>query len=154
MLLAGDEMGRTQRGNNNAYCQDNEISWLDWDLDAAGRGLIEFVAALTALRRKYPALRPRHHARPGELRWLKPQGGEMAEEDWRSPFARCLGMLVPGAEDLLLLLNAHHDRIEFTLPGTWRALLDTTGRGKPPGETYPLQGRSLPRVVTTSHPGR
>ena len=153
MLLAGDEMGRTQRGNNNAYCQDNEISWLDWDLDAGGRGLIEFVAALTALRRKYPALRPRHYARPGELRWLKPQGGEMAEEDWRSPFARCLGMLVPGAEDLLLLLNAHHDRIEFTLPGTWRALLDTTGQEKLPGETYPLAGGSLALLVTARSTG-
>jgi len=149
MLLAGDEMGRTQRGNNNAYCQDNEISWLDWDLDAGGRELIGFVASLNCLRSRYPALRRRHYARPGELRWLKPQGGEMAEDDWRSPFARCLGMLVPGAEDLLLLLNAHDERIEFALPGRWRLLLDTSEE-KPPGETYPLDGRSLALLVTAT----
>ncbi|MEA3195626.1 MAG: isoamylase [Betaproteobacteria bacterium] len=132
MLLAGDELGRTQRGNNNAYCQDNEVSWLDWEPDAAGRDLLAFASRLTALRKQYPALRRRHYARPGEVVWLKPQGGEMGEEDWRSPFARCLGMLVPGEEDLLLLLNAHHEPVAFTLPpGEWSVVIDTSGGGTP-----------------------
>jgi glycogen operon protein len=130
MLLAGDELGRTQRGNNNAYCQDNELSWVDWDPAAEDRDLAGFVARLVALRREHAALRRRHYARPGEVRWLKPQGGEMSEEDWRSPFARCLGMLVPGEESLLLLLNAHHEPVAFALPsGEWSTILDTAGAG-------------------------
>jgi glycogen operon protein len=130
MLLAGDELGQTQGGNNNAYCQDNETSWLHWPADSPE--LAAFVARLTGLRRQYPALRRRHYARPGEVIWLKPQGGEMTEEDWRSPFARCLGMLVPGEEDLLLLLNAHHEAVAFSLPpGDWSTILDTAGAGAP-----------------------
>ena len=130
MLLAGDELGHTQHGNNNAYCQDNEISWLQWPDDA--RDLVAFVGRLTELRRQYPALRRRHYARPGEVIWLKPQGGEMTEQDWRSPYARCLGMLVPGEEDLLLLLNAHHEPVAFSLPpGEWSVVIDTAAGGPP-----------------------
>jgi isoamylase len=137
MLLAGDEIGRTQLGNNNAYCQDNEISWLDWSAESPD--LVAFVRRLTELRRAYPALRRRHYARPGEVIWLKPQGGEMSEEDWRSPFARCLGMLIPGDEALLLLLNAHHEAVAFVLPaGNWTALLDTAGEDAPPLQPHSL----------------
>jgi glycogen operon protein len=146
MLLAGDELGRTQRGNNNAYCQDNELSWVDWDPGAEDRDLAAFVARLTALRREHAALRRRHYARPGEVHWLKPQGGEMSEEDWRSPFARCLGMLVPGEESLLLLLNAHHEAVAFTLPaGEWTTILDTAGEGAPL-----LQAHSLALLKASS----
>ena len=146
MLLAGDELGHTQRGNNNAYCQDNELSWVDWDPGAEDRDLAAFVARLTALRREHAALRRRHYARPGEVRWLKPQGGEMSEEDWRSPFARCLGMLVPGEESLLLLLNAHHEAVAFTLPaGEWTTILDTAGEGAPL-----LQAHSLALLKASS----
>ena len=137
MLLAGDELGQTQQGNNNAYCQDNEISWLHWPGDSSD--LAAFVGRLAELRRKYPALRRRHYARPGEVIWLKPQGGEMTEQDWRSPIARCLGMLVRGDEDLLLLLNAHHEPVAFTLPaGEWGTLLDTAEASGPPLQAHSL----------------
>jgi len=80
------------------------------------------------------------------VRWLKPQGGEMSEEDWRSPFARCLGMLVPGEESLLLLLNAHHEAVAFTLPaGEWTTILDTAGEGAPL-----LQAHSLALLKASS----
>ncbi len=156
MLLAGDEMGRTQRGNNNAYCQDNELSWLSWDLDADARRLLESVSRLIALRKAHPALRRRRYARPGEVRWLKPQGGEMSEHDWRSPFARCLGMLVPDGEELLMLLNAHQDALDFALPegGGWRVLLDTAGEASEPLERYALKARSAVLLVRPSRTGR
>jgi len=132
MLLAGDELGQTQYGNNNAYCQDNEISWLQWPDESPDPAA--FVRRLIEVRRQYPSLR----RRPEGVIWLKPQGGEMTEQDWRSPFARCLGMLVPGEEDLLLLLNAHHEPLNFTLPaGEWSHVLDTAGGGAP------LQAHSL-----------
>jgi glycogen operon protein len=156
MLLAGDELGRTQRGNNNAYCQDNEVSWLDWD--AADGELFAFVRQLVALRKAHPLFRRRTYAKPEDTIWLAPEGREMVEEDWRLPFARCLGMLMIGQrlaerdergnpvldDDLLLLLNAHAERIDFQLPGTgWAVLLDTAESAFQPGKTYPLQGRSL-----------
>ena len=137
MLLAGDELGHTQGGNNNAYCQDNEISWLQWPADSPD--LAAFVGRLAELRRRYPVLRRRRYARPGEVVWLKPQGGEMAEQDWRSAFARCIGMLVRGEPDLLLLLNAHHEPVAFTMPpGEWSVILDTAG-----ASTAPLPAHSL-----------
>ena len=137
MLLAGDEIGHTQRGNNNAYCQDNEISWLEWPGSAE---LAAFVSRLTEIRRKYPALRRRN----GEVTWLKPQGGQMTEPDWRSPFARCLGMLIPGEESLLLLLNAHHEAVAFALPpGDWTPILETGGG-------LPLQPHSLTLLTASS----
>jgi glycogen operon protein len=151
MLLAGDELGRTQRGNNNAYCQDNELSWLDWEPEAAERELLDFVSRLIALRREHPGLRRRHYARPGEVVWLKPQGGEMSEEDWRSPFARCLGMLVPGEERLLLLLNAHHEAVAFALPpGEWQAILDTAVDNKAGEAAQPLRAHSLVLLKASS----
>ena len=150
MLLAGDEFGRTQRGNNNAYCQDNEISWVDWDIDKGGRSLISFVRRLTELRRHYPILR-RSRFLTGEFNeelgvkdvtWINAPGTEMRPEEWDDSNMRCFGMLMDGraqptgirrrGEDatLLMVLNAHHDLLEFTLPETpggreWSLLIDT-----------------------------
>jgi glycogen operon protein len=158
MLLAGDELGRTQRGNNNAYCQDNEISWLDWELDEEQRRLLSFARDLIGLRKRHPAFRRRTYPKPSDLSWLTPQGGEMTEQDWKLPFARCLGMLLLGDrlaerdargapvedDDLLLLLNAHNEAIAFKLPADgWRVLLDTAEQATQPGDTYPLQARSV-----------
>jgi glycogen operon protein len=158
MLAAGDEQGRTQRGNNNAYCQDNDISWLDWRLDADAQALLGFTREAIRLRKIHPALRRRTYPKPSDVCWLTPQGGEMSEADWRLPFARCLGMLLLGDrlaerdargapiedEDLLLLVNAHHEPIEFKLPSPgWRALVDTAAEPAQPGDGYPLKERSL-----------
>jgi glycogen operon protein len=166
MLLAGEELGRTQRGNNNAYCHDSELSWLDWQLDPEKIQFRDFVARLARLRRAHPAFRRRRYSR--NLTWLAPSGEPMREEDWKLPFARCVGVLLSGRalperderglpvedDDLLVLLNAHHDALEFRLPGggdgRWDALVDTAfADGMPevrayaPGAAYPLQGRSL-----------
>ncbi|MFB7474809.1 glycogen debranching protein GlgX [Kitasatospora sp. NPDC056184] len=149
MLTAGDEFGRTQGGNNNAYCQDNEVSWLDWSLldDPAWRGLSAFTAGLVRLRRRHPVLRQRaffsgRAAAPGgrpDLAWFTPLGREMTEADWFAPTA-ALGMLLSGTamserdacgrplldDSFLLLLNAGPRPLPFTLPGApWAA--DGTG---------------------------
>ena len=150
MLTAGDEFGRTQRGNNNAYCQDNEISWVDWNFGPDGETLREFVARLTELRRDYAVLR-RTRFFIGEwneeigvrdLTWLTPAGAEMTAEQWADPFAKCMGALLDGRAQatgirkrgsdttMLLIVNAHHDVVLFTLPRVaagraWLRLIDT-----------------------------
>jgi isoamylase len=156
MLLAGDELGRTQRGNNNAYCQDNEISWIDWE--GADRELLQFVTELVRIRDRHPLFRRRTYLKPEDTSWLAPEGREMTEADWKLPFARCFGMLMIGRklaernghgepiidDDLLLLLNAHHEAIEFVLPGEgWTAVLDTANPQAAATAKYALQGRSL-----------
>jgi glycogen operon protein len=158
MLLAGDEMGHSQRGNNNAYCQDNEMSWLDWKLDGSRGQLLEFVAYAIRMRRDHPVFRRREffQGKPlqggtgKDIAWLKPDGNEMSEAEWSKDFARCLGVLLSGAAlqetdmrgrpvrdaNFLLLFNAHHETIAFRLPGTgdaeWFPQLDTAFEtGKP-----------------------
>ena len=176
MLLAGDEVGRTQLGNNNAYCQDNEVSWIDWDPDHADRDLLAFVQRLVAFRRRHPLFRRRRFFQGRFIRgddtrdvtWLNPDGREMSEEQWRQSFARCLGVRLSGRaidetdehgrpvtdDEFLLVLNAHHDDIAFTLPpcqagGSWGMVLDTARESMDEvltyrsGETYSLAGRSL-----------
>jgi isoamylase len=138
LLTAGDELGRTQQGNNNAYCQDNELSWIDWG--AADDQLLSFARQVLSLRRKHPLFRRRTYPKPEDTIWLAPEGREMTVEDWQLPFARCFGMLMIGRrlaerdergapvgdEDLLLLLNAHHEAVDFHLPDAgWTVLLDT-----------------------------
>ena len=173
MLLAGDEFGRTQQGNNNAYCQDNEISWVDWDIKDKGGSLIRFVQTLTHLRHQYPILR-RERFFTGQydeelglkdLTWINASGTEMRDEDWSDGNMRCFGMLMDGRTQptgirkrgadatLLLALNAHHDLVEFTLPECaggeeWSLLIDTNleGRGEgrfKSGARYDLTARSL-----------
>jgi len=150
MLLAGDEFGRTQQGNNNAYCQDNEISWVDWDYGERGESLIGFVRRLIALRRHYPILR-RQRFLTGTLNeelgvkdvtWINASGREMPDEAWGDGNNKCFGMLMDGRAQptgvrkrgddrtLLIVFNAYHDVVEFTLPesageAVWRLLIDT-----------------------------
>ncbi|HKT71863.1 MAG TPA: glycogen debranching protein GlgX [Steroidobacteraceae bacterium] len=150
MLLAGDECGRTQGGNNNAYCQDNEISWMDWNLPEEGQALITFVKRLTVLRRRYPILRRNRfltgavNERIGikEITWIHASGAEMTSEQWQDGLMRCFGMLLDGRAQptglkqrgqdatFLIVFNAYHDVVDFTLPayedGTqWELMLDT-----------------------------
>jgi glycogen operon protein len=136
MLLAGDEFARTQQGNNNAYCQDNEISWLDWNRDDRAERLIRFVRKLTGLRHQYPTL---HRARffTGEFNeelevkdvtWFNANGEEMRQEHWDDANNRCFGMLLDGRAQptgirkrgeeatLLIVFNAWHDVVSFKLP--------------------------------------
>jgi isoamylase len=155
MLVAGDELGRTQGGNNNAYCQDNETSWLDWELARTNADLIAFVRRAIELRRQHPVLRHTRF-RNGEISddtgakdvtWLTPSGAELGEQEWTDPNMRCFGMLLvgrlpaaegeaPDIDALLLIFNAHPDTVAFTLPPDpprrhWSVLLDTndaTGR--------------------------
>src|SRR5262249_31927739 len=138
MLLAGDEIGQTQRGNNNAYCQDNEISWLNWNLDGAHKELLQFVRRLIQFWHAQPVLHRRRffHGRAiqGEtikdILWYDPSGHEMSPDAWNTGYARCLGMLLRGddidvdeygetisGETLLVLFNGDHAmNIDFTLP--------------------------------------
>ena len=152
MLCGGDEMGRTQRGNNNAYCQDNEISWVDWTLSKPQQALLAFTRGLIALRQKHPVFRRRRFfqgrrirgAEVKDLYWLRPDGKEMTDEDWTQGYVRCLGVRLAGDamdekdskgrplldETFLMLLNAHHEPRPFTLPAhkrgvRWQPVFDT-----------------------------
>jgi glycogen operon protein len=153
MLCGGDEIGRTQQGNNNAYCQDNEISWFDWKLDHAQRHLLEFTRSLIAFRKRHPVLRRRRffqgrHIRGSEVKdiaWFKPDGKEMTDEDWNAGYTKSLALRLAGDaigetdekgrsiidDTLLIVLNAHHEPLTFTLPAhkrgvRWLPILDTT----------------------------
>jgi isoamylase len=151
MLLGGDEWGRTQKGNNNAYCQDNEISWFDWRHDEKQKQFLEFTRKLIWFREAHPVFRrPKffqgRRIRGSEIRdvmWFNPGGSEMSDEEWASPFVRCVGMLLSGDtvdvvnfedepirdDTFLLLMNAHYEAIPFVLPGQenleWQLILDT-----------------------------
>jgi isoamylase len=144
MLQAGDEFGRTQRGNNNAYCQDNEISWVDWRLRAVNHGLLEFVQLLARLRRTHVQFRREtflkgaaSHARVKDVTWLNVRGTEMQQSDWQDANLRALGVWFgpqsgpPG--QLLLLVNAAATEQGFRLPavqadGPWICLFDTASQ--------------------------
>jgi glycogen operon protein len=154
MITAGDEIGKTQGWNNNAYCQDNEISWLDWDLDDRRRAFYGFVRRLIRLRAEQPVLQRRRFFRGAQmwdsslkdLAWFRPDGGEMSEEDWNKPFARSVAFLLGGdtigtpdergerivGDTLLVLLNAWHEPVTYVLPDVewgreWEILVDTAG---------------------------
>ncbi|MGW6225007.1 glycogen debranching protein GlgX, partial [Streptomyces olivaceus] len=154
MLSHGDELGRTQRGNNNAYCQDNDLSWIDWRLDDEQRSLLDFVRRLIALRADHPVLRRRRYFRGDtatradqplpDLVWLLPDAREMTDDDWRRSDAHAVGVFLNGDaiaepdpcgrpvvdDSFLLLLNSHWEPTDFRLPGAgygerWTALIDT-----------------------------
>ncbi|HRF42880.1 MAG TPA: glycogen debranching protein GlgX [Candidatus Competibacteraceae bacterium] len=163
MLLAGDEFGRSQGGNNNAYCQDNEINWLNWeDIPAEEQEFMDFVRRLINLRQEHPVLRRTRFlhglqiSKTNGLRdidWISPGGGAMSDYHWQEPKARCLGMLLAGDageyftpdgypetdDTLLIILNAGHMTIPFSMPAVrgaaqWRCLLDTSRPQLAPGE--------------------
>jgi glycogen operon protein len=180
LIVSGDEMGRTQRGNNNAYCQDNELSWLDWDLASEDRQLLQFVSELVRLRNAHPLFRRRtwFRGRSGQdpaskdIAWLHPGGEEMTDEQWDDPAARALGVFIPGRgagerdergrpvedDDVLLLLNAHDDAVGFALPHGvgWELVVDTSSaavQARAIGDrdaSYPLQGRTLALLLRPS----
>jgi glycogen operon protein len=154
MLLAGDEFGRTQRGNNNAYCQDNPLTWLDWRLGREEQALLSFTRELIALRASHRVFRRRSFFQNRAIRgesvrdivWLDTSGSEMSEQQWRESFARSLGVFLSGRalneqdergqilvdRDFVVLLNAHHEGVECHLPAhpadaRWRLRLDTSG---------------------------
>ncbi|RKH64803.1 glycogen debranching enzyme GlgX [Corallococcus interemptor] len=174
MIVAGDEMGRTQKGNNNAYCQDNELSWVDWNLDTTRLDLLEFTRKLIHFRHGQPVLQRRRffqgehlwESEHKDLAWFRPDGSEMGPEDWQKPFVRSLAFLLGGdaiptpdergqrvsGDSLLVLLNAHHDTVTFTVPppgegGAWRLELYTADDQRGDEEMKPgkfeMAGRSL-----------
>jgi glycogen operon protein len=148
MLTAGDERWRTQRGNNNAYCQDNEVSWLDWALPAEAEGLPELTARLLRLRgcRQAPG-RDRFFG-PTDVRWWHPEGRFMAEADWHDPDARTLGML--GAKAWLLVLHGDARPVRYVLPDL--PLTPVLDSGQPDGT--PADPRPLSPGATLTVPGR
>jgi isoamylase len=154
MLLAGDELGRTQMGNNNAYCQDNEVNWLDWPgLEQSHWNLREFARNVIRVRREFPLLRsPFFIHKPEEqvtqagynIHWLNKEGGPMTEAEWTQPEERCLGWMLESVVNahcvhcLLTLFNSSDKAVTFTLPGGWYwvALLDTAAGDGLPRERY------------------
>jgi glycogen operon protein len=151
MLGGGDEIGRTQQGNNNAYCQDHELSWHDWQLDDRRRALLAVTRLLIRLRRHHPVLRRQQffygraiYSEVKDLTWVRPDGREMAEADWTNPMTRCFGLRLAGDaidqvddhgqpvvdDTFLILINAHWEPLPFVLPAhrrqvRWEPILDT-----------------------------
>ena len=154
MICHGDELGRTQGGNNNAYCQDNEITWIDWDLDEQERDLLDFTSKMVKLRRDHPVLRRRRffkgiaghggESERNEIEWLRPSGEHMTEQDWATWYARAMTVYLNGDaitdpdergqrvvdDSFLVLINASGEDIDFTLPGAdyapgWQVVLGT-----------------------------
>ncbi|MBK7235989.1 MAG: glycogen debranching protein GlgX [Sterolibacteriaceae bacterium] len=177
MLLGGDEVLRTQLGSNNAYCQDNEISWIDWSMTPERSDLLAFVQRMLRIRQEHQVFRRRNFFQGRQIRgrevkdvvWLSPEGREMNDEEWSQHFARCFGIYLAGDsldetdkrghpitdESFLILINAHHEEIEFRLPafqGTsgWLVEVDTAhenglrANGTFPGDSgYLMAGRTL-----------
>ena len=152
MLVSGDEIGRTQGGNNNAYCQDNEISWLDWELKDENAALLDFTRQLIYFRGKHPVFLRRqwfqgraiHGSGVSDISWFNPDGGEMTEEQWNDGFAKAIGIFLNGEEipttgergeriideSFLLFFNADYEKMEFTIPPglqnrEWAVIIDT-----------------------------
>ncbi|MBC7927312.1 MAG: glycogen debranching protein GlgX [Bryobacteraceae bacterium] len=195
MICGGDEIGRTQKGNNNAYCQDNEISWYDWNLNAPEKELLYFTQFVVNLRKDHPNLRRQkffqgrridphqavaqdvggRHVR--DISWIRPDGGEMTEEEWNLGWVRSLGFELSGKtldhvdsvgnrvvdDTFLICLNPHWEPIDFFLPATqgetkWKLVLDTVTAGPwmpiefPAGEAYRIEQRSLAIFVEVEEP--
>ncbi|GAA2863072.1 glycogen debranching protein GlgX [Pseudonocardia halophobica] len=178
MIAHGDELGRTQQGNNNVYCQDNELSWVDWERAREHEVLTEFVGCLTALRAKHPIFRRQRffQGRPiqgssmDDIAWLRPDGAYMTDEDWQRPQTRSLAIYLNGQgipdrdhlgvrivdDSFLLLINTHHQQVQFTLPGEeygriWETAVDTADpllantrrRTQKAGARMRIQARSM-----------
>jgi glycogen operon protein len=172
MLAHGDELGRTQGGNNNAYAQDNEITWMNWELDESQQELLAFTRKLLSLRQAHPTLRRRHFFRGKavegsehkDVAWIRADGREMGERDWRDPSAHVLGMLIDGkatdevddrgqavcGDTLLLILNSGEQNAQFALPrlegpNIWVVMVDTAKRELPVlrGDSVEVEAHSL-----------
>jgi glycogen operon protein len=171
MIVGGDEQARTQGGNNNAYCQDNQVSWFDWE--AADGAMTAYTQRLIELRRQHPVFRRRRyfqgralHGQDADIAWFRPDGVEMTEHDWRSGFAKSMAVFLNGDaipdpgprgehitdDSFLVLFNAHHERLDFVLPesvGTaWVSVVDTfdalaEGERYKLGDVGKVEGRSL-----------
>jgi len=180
MLLAGDEICHTQNGNNNTYCQDNELTWLDWNLSEDRKAFLDFTRRVTRIWREHPVFQRRKFFQGRALRgseikdlsFLVPTGAEMTDEDWDAGFVKCLGVRLAGDligdmdergepvvdDTALILLNAHHEPIPFTLPETkdgqhWNRVLETYDDDQSPhladgGSVYELQARSMAVFLT------
>jgi len=165
MLLAGDEFGRSQGGNNNAYCQDNEISWLDWNIPDWGMTQVKLVQQLTKLRHAYPILRrgrfftgtPINDMDVKDVIWINASGHEMEGSDWGDAAMKCFGMLIdgraqatgirkPGSDTtMLIVVNAHHDMVTFTLPDCtngqeWELVFDTNVPERDDAQRFAIGG--------------
>ncbi len=164
MLSHGDELARTQRGNNNSYCQDNELTWLDWDLDDKRRSFLDFVRVASRVWREQPVLRRRRffHGRPirgagvKDIAWFRPDGAEMTDADWRRAHCGCLGVRLSGdqideadefgepvtGDTLFIILSAHDHDIDFRVDGRehdelWELVYDTA---QPDADTLRVAG--------------
>ncbi|BBX20907.1 glycogen operon protein GlgX homolog [Mycolicibacter terrae] len=159
MLAHGDELGRTQQGNNNAYCQDSEIAWMDWSLAEKNSDLLDFTRRVTRLRKEHPVFRRRrffeglpvrHEDEIGDIAWFTPAGEEMSQDDWDNGFDKCIMVFLNGEairepdvrgqrvvdDSFLLCFNAHEDTVEFAVPGEdyaqeWTVELDTAQPDSP-----------------------
>jgi isoamylase len=183
MILGGDELSHTQKGNNNTYCQDNELTWLHWELDDRQKDFLSFIKKVVHVWWSQPALHRRNFFKGRALRgsdvkdisFIGPSGIEMSDEDWHAGYAKCMGVRLAGdliddedehgepivGDTLLLLLNAHHEALTFTLPKTkaeqhWQRILDTAqDHGENAefvgGEQYLLPDRSLAVLRTSRH---
>jgi isoamylase len=170
MLLGGDEIGRSQQGNNNGYCQDNEISWYDWG--NADEKLLQFTQRLIRFRHRHPVFcrrrwfqgRPIHGSQVSDIGWFTPNGGEMSDEDWGAGFAKSLGVFLNGQgiptpnergervldDSFYMMFNAHHEAVEFKLPeakwgARWVEIVDTNAaddslEDEKPGAEHPAGG--------------
>jgi isoamylase len=163
MILGGDEISRTQKGNNNAYCQDNELTWMDWNLDERKIALLEFTRKLIHMRREHPNLQRRkfYQGRPirgteeKDIVWLRPDGQEMSDEEWGLGWVRCLGLMLNGQtmgdvdgagepiqdDTFLMMLNCHHEPIQFYVPKPptaekWEIIIDTNDPKLEAGTSY------------------
>ena len=161
MLVAGDEISRTQKGNNNAYCQDNEISWLDWA--NADTDLLEFTKKVIHLRKSHPVFCRRrwfqgqriHGIGVEDIAWFSPDGSEMSDEDWNNGYAKSLAVFLNGQgihsvddngkrivdDSFYVIFNAHYGSIDYRLPekkygDTWIKILDTSVKEVGEGDTF------------------
>ena len=177
MVLGGDEMGRTQQGNNNAYAQDSELSWYDWE--GADTALLEFTRRLSALRREHPAFRrrkwfqgrPIHGEQADDLEWFTPEGVPMTEEDWQVGYARSIAVFLNGEaiaalgaqgqrvldDSFFAIFNAYGEELEFVLPDgpyaeRWEVVVDTSQLD--PDLAFPVEGpehKALDRITVPGH---
>ncbi len=167
MICGGDELSHTQNGNNNAYCQDNDLTWLNWELTPPQEEFLDFVKLAARIRREQPVFQRRKFFQGRKIRgsdikdlsWFEPSGNEMTDEAWDAGFVKCLGMRLAGdiigepdergepivGDTLLLLLNAHYEPIPFTLPAGrpehhWEVILDTSISQTPSATATTVQG--------------